>query len=625
MNSSTSAERQPVRHSRQPLRSMDITVNPRGSVDLARLDGDLHRIFNLVSEPCRCPPSLAGDARAMAAAELVWRGMLLAREFLQAAGIPVFDPGAVARAERAGEAYPWRVRFAIPAIDHIDADCYRLAYGQAVRMVEQLAAASLPPDQVERLRTIAQKQVIEALRRRTLSGKSTIPVLRAAHAMDIPFLHLGGGVYQLGWGSRARKVDRSTVDSDSAIGSRLTQNKVWTAGALRMAGLPAPVHGVVGSAKAALRVARELGWPLVVKPADSDRGEGVTVGIRDEEQLVPAFDLARKASRRQQVIVEREVPGVCHRLFIADGALLYGVKRLPKAVIGDGRHSVAELIGQGNAEEQGRPPWLRGEPFPDDDLAREAAAAAGFTLDAVPPPGVLVPLRIIESTADGGVDEEVTGRVHPDNLDAALRAAELFNLNIAGVDIITTDISRSWTETGAIINEVNYSPLLGGAAISKSHVPEFLRRLLGGDGRLPVDVFIGGEQAMARAVARQREQVARGARCYLSSHDRTLDPAGLPMAVALDGGLQQRCRALLLNRQVERIILVVQTDEPLRVNLPIYRISGLSVVRGEALATNAGSELDPQRLDRVVALFRTLRARGAPLPGTIPSGADARS
>lgn len=604
---------------------MDITVNPRGPVDLARLDGDLHHIFSLATEPCRCPPSLAGDAGATAAAELVWRGMLLAREFLQAAGVPVFDPGAVARAEGGAEASPWRVRFAIPAIDHIDADCYRLAYGQGTRMVEQLAAASLPPDQVERLRAIAQKQVIEALRRRTLSGKSTIPVLRAAHAMDIPFLHLGGGVYQLGWGSRARKVDRSTVDADSAIGSRLTQNKVWTAGALRMAGLPAPVHGVVGSAKAALRVAHEIGFPVVVKPADSDRGEGVTVGIRDEGQLAPAYDLARKASRRQQVIVEREVPGVCHRLFIADGALLYGVKRLPKAVIGDGRHSVAELIGQGNAGEQALPPWLRGEPFPDDELAREAARAAGFSMEDVPAPGVLVPLRIIESTADGGVDEEVTGRIHPDNLDAALRAAELFNLNIAGVDIITTDIGRSWTETGAIINEVNYSPLLGGAAISKSHVPEFLRRLLGGDGRLPVDVFIGGEQAMARAIARQREQVGRGVRCYITSHDRTLDSAGLPMVVAADDSLQQRCRALLLNRQVERIILVVQNDEPLRVNLPVDRVDSLSVVRGEALATAAGAELDPQRFDRLLALFRTLRARSAAAADTLASGPAAQS
>jgi cyanophycin synthetase len=58
--------------------------------------------------------------------------------------------------------------------------------------------------------------------------------------------------------------------------------------------------------------------------------------------------------------------------------------------------------------------------------------------------------------------------LHPVNLAAALAAAEAFRLEVAGVDMISTDISVPWTENGAAINEVNGGPLLGGAAIVAS-------------------------------------------------------------------------------------------------------------------------------------------------------------
>ncbi|MCK9502567.1 MAG: hypothetical protein M0Q95_00090 [Porticoccaceae bacterium] len=585
---------------------MAITIDPLADGNLAALDNALWKIFNLTIEPCKCSASLLKDEDRFLAVQVAWRGLLLGREFFQAAGVPVFDPGYIGIAEHKVNGGQWRIGFGVPNIDHIDALCYRVGYGGAMKMVALLMTSSLDDGVVKHLRDTASKQVITTMRRMTMSGKSTIPVLKAAHQMNLPFLHLGGGVYQLGWGSQSRKVDRSSTDADANLGTRLTQNKLLTAGVLRMAGLPAPVHSMVGSAKAGIRFAHNLGWPVVVKPADSDRGEGVSVGIRSDEELTTAFDQAKKASPRKQVIVEREVPGVCHRLFVANGQLLYAVKRLPKSVAGDGIHTVAQLIVLGNNAENAKPPWLRSEPFPDDELAVKAMADAGFFMDSIPRDGELVPLRIIESTADGGVDEDVTHCIHPDNLCVALRAAELFNLSVAGIDIISTDITRSWTETGAIINEVNFSPLLGGAAISKSHVPEFLRRMVGNNGRIPVDVFVGAENALASASARQAELVAAGASCYLTSHILTLDPSGSELRLQCSD-LYQRCRALLMDRQVERIVLVIQTDELFKTGLPVDRISSLSIERSEQVRSIVTEEpLSPEKFRRLVGFLENL-------------------
>ncbi|WP_294347916.1 hypothetical protein [Prosthecochloris sp.] len=115
----------------------------------------------------------------------------------------------------------------------------------------------------------------------------------------------------------------------------------------------------------------------------------------------------------------------------------------------------------------------KGEAQPLDQRARDSIEAAGFSEMSVPEKGRLVPLRPIESTQWGGVDEEVTDHVHSENLVTAPDAAKLFSLDVAGIDIISADISVPWYENGAIINEVNYAPLSGGGGRFQSAIYQF--------------------------------------------------------------------------------------------------------------------------------------------------------
>src|SRR5690606_29296845 len=140
-------------------------------------------------------------------------------------------------------------------------------------------------------------------------------------------------------------------------------------------------------------------------------------------------------------------------------------------VLGDGEHTVAQLVKREVDVQNLRPPWKRSEIRPLDPLARKTLAAAGVTESTVPEKGVLIPLRPIESTEWGGIDEDVTARIHPENLRRAREAASLFGLHTAGIDIISTEIALPWHQNGAVINKVNFSPLLGGGEISRRHIP----------------------------------------------------------------------------------------------------------------------------------------------------------
>lgn len=590
----------------QPMRLMTLHLSYPAEIDLPGVDAWLQSVLGIELSPCEFPTPKQPYAAAVAG--MAWRCLLLIRSLLQAGNIPAFDVGSILRLNPKKEnPSQWEVLVNVASIEQISDACYVIVTDGAAKTLRWVLGRNITPQNIERLYGIIEKQVLGPLKKMEIPGKSRIPILRVAHQMDIPFRHLGAGIYQLGWGNKARRMDRSTTEMDSALGSRLAQHKVLSANLLRMAGLPAPVHLVATTMEDAARAARQIGWPVVVKPTDLDRGEGVNIGIRNNEKLAAAFNKASTLSKDKLVIIERQVPGFCHRLFIAGGQLLYALRRLPKSVMGNGKQTVAELIQEANAPEQKLPPWLRTKPFPHDALAAEALATTGLTFDSVPANGQRAPLRYIESTEWGGSPEEVTEILHPANLDIALRAANIFSLDVAGIDIISPDITRPWYENGAIINEVNFSPLLGNNTISRGYIPHFLGRYIDGDGRIPIDVVVGGKAAMDSARKRQQEMVSGTTNCFLTSHELTLRPSSdeitLPFA-----SLYRRCRTLLMNREVEAVVLMIQTDELTYTGMPIDRINQIITVDKELADWKNGNKKSTEnRINQLMSLLAGIK------------------
>ena len=200
----------------------------------------------------------------------------------------------------------------------------------------------------------------------------------------------------------------------------------------------------------------------------------------------------------------------------------------------------------------------------------QALQQQGMGWASVPAAGRRVHLRDIESTQWGGWDEEVTHQLHPDNLAMALQATQLLGLSVAGVDVISSDITQPWHQNGAIINEVNHAPLLGGGEISRRHIPEFLRGLVQSDGRIPIEVFVGGASAWQSALDRMAELASTQQGIYLTSHESTCRSDGresVPVHLTCQG-LAARVQALLMHRKVAVLLVVAQTQEQLHQALP---------------------------------------------------------
>ena len=117
--------------------------------------------------------------------------------------------------------------------------------------------------------------------------------------------------------------------------------------------------------------------------------------------------------------------------------------------------------------------------------------------------------------------------------------------------MISTDISQPWYKNGAIINEVNFSPLFGGASISRSYIPQFLTKFIQGQGKIPIVMFDSEHLALEY----QQQQTTNKVRCFLTNADTTLDDKGLAVLMPVVG-LVQRVRALVLRTDVDAIVVV---------------------------------------------------------------------
>ncbi len=305
------------------------------------------------------------------------------------------------------------------------------------------------PAAVEELTDLVDSQCV---------GPSTQCIVKAAHERRIPAIRLNAGnLVQLGYGIHQRRIWTAETDRTSAIAEGISKDKDLTKQLLTTCGIPVPEGVVVESPQAAWEAAQEIGLPVCVKPSDGNRARGVSLDLREQADIETAYAVAQ--AQGSEVIVERFVQGIEHRLLVVGDRLVAANRGETASVVGDGLHTVRELVNlQINSDPRrgsdGNLPLetvrLRQSSPEVLELQRQ-----GLTPDSVPANGQSV---LVKRT--GNMTTDVTDVVHPDVAAQAVLATRIVGLDIAGVDIVTTDITQPLARTGGVIVEVNAGPSL---------------------------------------------------------------------------------------------------------------------------------------------------------------------
>ncbi len=305
--------------------------------------------------------------------------------------------------------------------------------------------------------TTGLERLIRSAERRAF-GPSTASLVRAAEARDIPWIRLNdASLVQFGHGHLQRRIQATITSETRHIAVDIASDKELTNRILGDIGLPVPKQDHVYSPEQAVRAARRIGFPVVVKPLDANHGRGVSIGMENAEQVTRAFGEARVHSGT--VLVESFLQGFDHRMLVVNGALVAVAKRVPGHVVGNGVHTVAELVDLVNLDPRrglGHEKSLTRLEF--DTQAERLLAEAGVTKEHVLAAGQVFYLRTTGNLSTGGTAIDLTDDCHPDNREMAIRAAAAVGLDVCGVDFLTPDISQSFKEVGGGICEVNAAP-----------------------------------------------------------------------------------------------------------------------------------------------------------------------
>lgn len=290
-------------------------------------------------------------------------------------------------------------------------------------------------------------------------GPSTEAIVKEAEKRGIPAMQLGARfLIQLGYGSNQKRIQATMTNQTGILGVELACDKEATKRILEESGIPVP-RGTVINFLDDLEEAIESvgGYPIVIKPLDGNHGRGITIDIRSWNEAEAAYDAARQVSRA--IIVERYYTGRDHRVLVVNGKVVAVAERVPAHVVGDGQSTIDELIEKTNRDPN------RGDGHDNvltkielDRTSYQLLERQGYTVHTVLKEGEICYLRATANLSTGGIAVDKTDEIHPENVWLAQRVVKIVGLDVAGIDVVTSDISRPLREMDGVIVEVNAAP-----------------------------------------------------------------------------------------------------------------------------------------------------------------------
>ncbi len=304
----------------------------------------------------------------------------------------------------------------------------------------------------------ASIQKMKELRERDRFGPSTGSIVDEAIARDIPYIRLGtNSLVQLGYGVNQMRFQATITCKTSNIAVDIACNKEETKRMLDLASIPVAKGGICVDEEDLENIIAKINYPIVIKPLDGNHGKGASINVTNWESAKIGLEHAKKYSRR--VIVEKFITGFDFRVLVIDNKLVAAAKRVPANVVGDGKHTIQQLIELTNKDPR------RGYGHENvltqidvDKDTQELLVKLNYTLQSIPKKEEIVYLKSTANLSTGGTSIDVTDMMHPENIFLCERISRVIGLDICGIDIMAINLTEPLKQNGGCILEVNAAP-----------------------------------------------------------------------------------------------------------------------------------------------------------------------
>lgn len=307
---------------------------------------------------------------------------------------------------------------------------------QAIKLYEKLGFQRVPVFCVKKKNPINEPLFMGPAPEQALNPYASIIVDEARRrGIAVEVLDVEANYFALTFGGRTIVCRESLSELTSAVAMSRCDDKAVTRRLLARAGLRVPDQvAAAGREENAAFLARH--GRVVVKPVRGEQGVGVSVDLTTPEEVEAAVERARQTC--DHVLLEQFVEGEDLRIIVIGFQMVAAAARRAPQVVGDGRHTVAELI---NILSRRRAAATEGESrVPIDDETLRCVKGAGFEMDSVLPKGVTLEVRRTANLHTGGTIHDVTPRLHPRLAEAAERAARAIDIPVVGLDLLVPSV-----------------------------------------------------------------------------------------------------------------------------------------------------------------------------------------
>ncbi len=238
----------------------------------------------------------------------------------------------------------------------------------------------------------------------------------------------------------------------------IARNKYCTNKLLEKGGIPVPkaVAVCLEQFENIEEHIRDLRFPLVIKPTkDSQMGQDVLCNIKTLTEL--KTHIRPLLERYEHVSIEEFYGNLnSYRVFVFKKKVLGIVLRSPAQIVGDGQHTIEELIEITNLKRQQTSEMLA--PIEIGDELHIRLNELGKRLSDIPYENEKIILRYVSNASRGGTFKPLGRKICKENRQLLARAAHLLHLNLVGFDIQCQDINSPIETSGGVIIEANANP-----------------------------------------------------------------------------------------------------------------------------------------------------------------------
>ncbi|MEF2175169.1 MAG: hypothetical protein V3575_01750 [Candidatus Absconditabacteria bacterium] len=255
---------------------------------------------------------------------------------------------------------------------------------------------------------------------------------------------------------------------NSSLGQKISRNKDLTYKLLEFYGINYPKTIILSKNQEIdyNKIIETLGFPIVIKPSNTNHGIGISMKIKSVEMLEEGIKEGFKYSSK--IIIQRQIKGKDHRILVVGNKVVAGIKKTPCKIIGNGINTIKELI-----EDENKNP-LRGEVINlgntaiytkplvsikiNERVKKFINNKYNYDFDSIPQKNEKIYLKGNSNISTGGTYIDITDNINEITKKQCIEFSKAIGLKVCGVDIMSSDISKPMNENGGGIIEVNSTP-----------------------------------------------------------------------------------------------------------------------------------------------------------------------